>query len=76
MGKSEDCIASVADRLATTCKPSQISLLESNPTGDSQKALFPGFFPIPTAVEMNSRDNRDRCGTSIEFVRAYAKYLL
>ncbi len=67
-GKSKDCIASVADRLATICKPSQIPLLEFDPTGESQKALFPGFFSIPTAVQMNSRDGRDRCGTSIEFV--------
>ena len=66
-GSSSDCIASVADRMAACC-PSQIPLLESDPTGVSQQALFPGFFPIPTAAEMNSYDWRDRCGTSIEFV--------
>ena len=66
-GNSRDCIASVADRIATCC-PSQIPLLEKDPTGDSQTALFQGFFTIPTAAEMNSHDNRDRSGTSIEFV--------
>ncbi|MDJ0634087.1 MAG: M14 family zinc carboxypeptidase [Xenococcaceae cyanobacterium MO_188.B29] len=67
-GKSNDCIAFVADRIATICQPLKIPLLEFDPTGDSQKALFPGFFTIPTAVELNSRDDRDRSGTSIEFV--------
>ncbi|VEP11615.1 Peptidase m14 carboxypeptidase a [Hyella patelloides LEGE 07179] len=67
-GKSNDCIASVADRIATMCQPSQIPLLEKDPTVQSQKALFPGFFTIPTAAEMNSSDDRDRCGTSLEFV--------
>jgi hypothetical protein len=67
-GKSNECIASVADRIATICIPSQIPLLEKDPTGESQQALFPGFFTIPTAAEMNSHDDRDRSGTSIEFV--------
>jgi hypothetical protein len=66
-GKSNECIASVADRIATICIPSQIPLLEKDPTGESQKVLFPGFFTIPTAAEMN-HDDRDRSGTSIEFV--------
>lgn len=66
-GSSRDCIASVADRLAACC-PSLIPLLKSDPTGVSQQAVFPGFFPIPTAAQMNSYDQRDRSGTSIEFV--------
>ncbi len=53
-------MAFVAERIATSCQQSQIQLLEKDPTGESQKALFPGFFTIPTAAEMNSRDARDR----------------
>ena len=67
-GKSNDCIAFVADRIANICQLSQIPLLEKDLTRESQKVLFPGFFTIPTAGELNSRDNRDRSGTSIEFV--------
>ena len=59
-GKSRDCIESVANRIATICQPLQITLLEKDPTGDSQEVLFPGFFTIPTAGELNSRDHRDR----------------
>lgn len=65
-GTSRDCIASVAERMATCC-PSQIPLLESDPSGFGE-ALFRGFFPIPSAAQMNDYDRRDRSGTSIEFV--------
>lgn len=66
-GKSSDCIASVATRIAAY-RPSQIPLLERDPTGLTQEALFPGFFTIPTVAEQNFYDGRNRSGTSLEFV--------
>lgn len=67
-GESNDCIASVADQIATACHPWEIPLLEQDPTGLSRTLLFPGFFAMPTAAEMNVQDQRERSGTSIEFV--------
>lgn len=43
-------------------------LLERDPTGVSQEKLFPGFFAIPGAAEMNSYDGQNRLETSLEFV--------
>jgi hypothetical protein len=67
-GTSSDCIASVAEHIAGACLPWEIPLLEEDPTNLSQASLFPGFLAMPTAAEMNGQDQRERSGTSIEFV--------
>lgn len=67
-GTSSDCIAFVADQIADACRPWEIPLLEQDPTNLSQTSLFPGFLAMPTAADMNGQDQRERSGTSIEFI--------
>jgi hypothetical protein len=75
-GSSVECIASVAAQI-TAQRPSQIPLLKYDPTAVSHSPLFPGFFKIPTAAQMNFSDGLNRSQTSIEFVaRKFNPYFI